>query len=560
MADTPTPQPSRDPRDARTVSVRALLPLWAAVFFTGVAVAALFYHMLPQDLAARRDGAAGGPSGSAGGGEQPLVPAPRAHRPKSIGLPEDEGAAGLPATAPSSSDDPDIRIALGMERAFQKIAARVQPSVVSLKVKTGELNWEEKIQRMHQYGGAPQRDPFTGSGVIIDPDGTILTNEHVVRGAEEIRVETFGGGAFRAEVLGTDPRSDLAVIRPIDPLPKKLPAVSLGDSDAVQVGQWALAVGNPFDLSNTLTLGVVSARGRSLRARSLAPADVLYTNLIQTDAAINPGNSGGPLFNLKGELIGINTMIYSRSGRSEGFGFAIPANDIVPRLAFLRKGMPVEYGWLGVQMDELDPEQPAFLNNGRRGVLLSRILPDSPADRAGLQKDSVLLNFDGIDVETPDDLMLAVGKTPAGKTVKLRLMDPQGHTVTKEVRIGLRSKELLQPSAFHPQPSGEPAMPPMPPRENELDWRGMRLRELPAEEAEKLGGALRVTNVLKDTPADRAGFYEGAIVDKIRYAESQETVVLKSIAQFRKMARETQDGVYLHSPIFGFVLVDADRR
>ncbi|GMV81727.1 MAG: hypothetical protein AMXMBFR7_29110 [Planctomycetota bacterium] len=460
------------------------------------------------------------------------------------------------AEAPPADEDPDIELAMRLERAFQKVAARAKPTVVSLTVITGRASWPEELQRLHEQGGGMHFESrFTGSGVIIDPSGTILTNEHVVRGAEQIRVELHDGTVFRARLSGTDARSDLAVIQPVKPLAKPLAPAMLADSDEVRVGQWALAVGNPFELSNTLTVGVVSARGRSLPARGLNQ-DVFYGNLIQTDAAINPGNSGGPLFNLKGQLIGINTMIYSHKGISEGFGFAIPANDIKPRLAYLTTGRPVEYGWLGVRLRDLEGDQTAFAVPGNQGVLVEEVIRDMPADRAGMQRGSVIVTFDGMAVTSADELIMAVGMAPVGKLAAVRLLNPGGQMEDLKVRVGLRSTDLVRVSN-----QLDPRIPEVPPvQKGELDWRGMRVRELSNEEAEKAGGRLRVIRVWKGTPADFAGLYEGAIVDEIKYAEKAAIQALLSLSDLRGATEAAKDAVYLHSPIVGYVKLDPENE
>ncbi|MCZ7644546.1 MAG: trypsin-like peptidase domain-containing protein [Planctomycetota bacterium] len=460
--------------------------------------------------------------------------------------------AGEPG--PDLASDPDIELASRLENAFQKVAQNVKPTVVSLTVITSRANWPEEIQRLHDHGGNWE-SRFTGSGVIISENGRILTNEHVIRGAERISVGLFDGSAFRAKLVATDPRSDLAVIEPLKPLERTLRAVRLADSDHVRVGQWALAVGNPFELTHTLTVGVVSARGRSLPARGMSQ-DVFYGNLIQTDAAINPGNSGGPLFNLKGELIGINTMIYSHKGVNEGFGFAIPANDIKPRLAYLEAGRAVEYGWLGVRLRDLEADQTAFQVPANRGVLVEEVIRDMPADRAGMQRGSVILAFESLPVSNADELILAVGMTPVGKLATLKLLNPKGEIQDLQVRVGLRSTELVQVSA---QP--DPRQPEeLAPKGDELDWRGMRVRELTAEEAEKVGSRLRVIRVFKGTPADLAGLYEGAALDEVKYAEKAAIQPLRSLGDLRKAASAAKDAVYLHSPVIGYIRLDSETR
>lgn len=457
----------------------------------------------------------------------------------------------LASAEPRLADDPDIQLAQRIENAFRKVAARVQPSVVNLTVYTGSADWREEIWRAQEGGMLSREDRVTGSGVLLDRTGTILTNEHVVRHAEAIRVALYDGKVYRARVAGSDPRADLAVLVPTQPLKFEATAASLADSGSISVGQWALAVGNPFELSNSFTVGVVSAHGRSLPLRSIYPG-AYYTNLIQTDAAINRGNSGGPLFNLNGEVIGINTMIFSRSGLAEGVGFAIPINDIKLRLAALKAGQPVQYGWLGVRLKSLEPDQEAFTER-EPGVLVIEVLPDMPADRAGLRQGSRIIRYDGQNVLRSEDLIALIGRTEVGRVVTLDYYDPAGNLRDVRVRIGMSPQDLARLSRFRP---GEWAA--EPPVEGEFPWRGMYIRELPAKEASKLGAALRVSRVSKGSPADRAGFYEGALLDEFKSSEQDGIVMLKSLDQFRRLTDPSRTAVYLHSPLLGYVQVSAE--
>jgi len=472
----------------------------------------------------------------------------------------DDGTAH-PNPIPEKFDpdqDPDLKLAAQIERAFQKVAARVAPTVVSLTVFTKGDEWREGLWKIHeQPAPAAAERKFTGSGVVVGSDGTILTNEHVVRGAESIRVTMNDGATFMARVAGMDVRSDLAVLSPAEELKRTTPFASavLADSDQIRVGQWAIAVGNPFELANTLTVGVVSARSRSLPARTFAATDVFYGNLIQTDAAINPGNSGGPLFNLRGELIGVNTMIFSKTGKFEGFGFAIPSNHIKPRLAALKAGRTVPYGWLGVVLSDLEQGQTAFKVPEGKGVLIERVIPDSPADRAGLQQGTVVLSFEGVPVASANELIMAVGAAAPGQSATVHLRTPKGEAVALSVRIGLRTPELIRHSRFdglEPRTEAEPEVP------GEFSWRGMRVRELSSEETRKHGGRLMVVAIRKASPADRAGLYEGAILDQLKHGGNEAIIELESLAQLRRIALEAKGGVYLHLPGACYLLLDAE--
>ncbi len=252
-----------------------------------------------------------------------------------------------------------------------------------------------------------------GSGFIIDKGGYILTNNHVVEKAEEIQVTLSDGKKFEAKIVGRDPKTDLALIRieaatPLTPLP-------LGDSDQAEVGDWVLAIGSPFGLGNTVTAGIVSAKYRKI---GTGP----YDDFIQTDAAINPGNSGGPLLNTMGEVIGINTAIFSQSGGSIGIGFATPINMAKELLPQLKKGEVIR-GWLGVRIQGVTPDlADKFGLAEAKGALVSEVTEGGPADKAGIVRGDVIIAFDGKEVRTMADLLHIVGATPVGKTVKVEVI------------------------------------------------------------------------------------------------------------------------------------------
>src|SRR6266851_4923163 len=240
-------------------------------------------------------------------------------------------------------------------------------------------------------GGSGAASPSgAGSGFIIHPNGTLLTNNHVVEGADAIRVHLEDGRAFDAEVLGRDPLTDIAVVKLKGKL-EKLPVATLGDSDAIKVGDWVVAIGNPFGLASSVSAGIISARARQIGA---GPFD----DFLQTDAAINPGNSGGPLFNMKGEVIGINTAIV---GGGSGIGFAVPSNMAKLLLPQLEKGQKIRRGWLGVTVQDLTPELAKSLNVPvSRGAVVSDVNPDTPAAKAGLKPEDVVVAVDGNPVDS----------------------------------------------------------------------------------------------------------------------------------------------------------------
>jgi serine protease Do len=271
-----------------------------------------------------------------------------------------------------------------------------------------------------------------GTGFVISADGYILTNNHVIDGVDEIEVRFQNGDTAEAEVVGRDPKTDVALIR-VEGLEDLEPLV-LGDSDEILPGDWAVAIGNPFGLSHTVTVGIVSAKGRQI---GQGP----YDDFIQTDAAINPGNSGGPLINVRGEVIGINTAI---NPAANTIGFAVPVNLAKSILVQLRENGHVERGWLGVGIQQINDElREAFELPDRRGALVSQVMPDSPADDAGIERGDVILRFDGHDVDEMRSLPGIVSTTPIGKKVTVELLR-DGKSKSVKVKIArLEEPELI---------------------------------------------------------------------------------------------------------------------
>jgi serine protease Do len=251
-----------------------------------------------------------------------------------------------------------------------------------------------------------------GSGFIIDPKGYVVTNNHVVAGAEKIKVILVGGKEYKATVKGRDPKTDLALIRIVNP-PANLPYLKFGDSDAIQVGDWVLAVGNPFGLGHTVTQGIISAKGRVIGAGP-------YDNFLQTDASINPGNSGGPLLNLKGEVIGINTAILA-SG--QGIGFATPSNIAKFVIPQLREKGKVIRGMIGVQVQNVTPElAKTFGMSEARGALVAEVNPGSPAEKAGMHRGDIIIEFNGHLIHEMNELPRLVADTPPGSKATVKIL------------------------------------------------------------------------------------------------------------------------------------------
>lgn len=319
------------------------------------------------------------------------------------------------------------------QQAFMEVSEKVTPAVVNIRAeRTRKLNrinplFEEFFGDFFRSPQSEQRERSLGSGFLLNKDGYILTNDHVVAGAEQISVRLTDQRVFPGKVIGVDPKTDVAVIK-ID-ADGALPAVVLGDSDRLKVGQWALAIGNPFGLDSTLTVGVISAIGRT----DVGIED--YENFVQTDASINPGNSGGPLLNIYGEVIGVNTAIVA-SG--QGIGFAIPIN--LARLIadqLISRG-EVTRGWLGVSIQPLDEPLAQSLGLDRvTGALVTRVVPGAPAEKAGVRRGDVLLNFNGKPVRSVKELQLLVASSPLDQALPVDLLR-DGVRLTLEVVIVAR--------------------------------------------------------------------------------------------------------------------------
>src|SRR5918992_736544 len=280
-----------------------------------------------------------------------------------------------------------------------------------------------------------QRQRSLGSGFLIDSDGSILTNNHVVENAQKIVVKLADEQEYEAKVIGRDPKTDIAIIK-IEAKTKLTPA-NLGDSDGLEVGEWVMAIGNPFGLDSTVTSGIVSAKGRHI---GQGP----YDNFIQTDASINPGNSGGPLINLRGEVVGINTAIFSQSGGNVGIGFAIPINLVKELLPELKAKGKVTRGWLGVSIQRMTPEiAEGFGMEKARGALVATVIEGSPADEAGIETGDVIIEYNGQRIEESNQLPILVAQTDVGKSARLTVMrDNKQIPIT--VKIGeLKEQEVV---------------------------------------------------------------------------------------------------------------------
>jgi serine protease Do len=295
-------------------------------------------------------------------------------------------------------------------------------------------------------GGGPRRVNSLGSGFVIDAEGLIVTNNHVIADADEITAVFNDGSKLKAELIGKDSKTDLALLR-VKP-DKPLKAVKFGNSDKLRLGEWVIAIGNPFSLGGSVTAGIVSARNRDINSGP-------YDNYIQTDAAINRGNSGGPLFNLNGEVIGVNTAIISPSGGSIGIGFAVPSTSAVAVLDQLREFKEVRRGWLGVKIQQVTDEIADSLNiKPARGALVAGVDDKGPAKPAGIEPGDVIIKFDGKDIKEMRDLPKIVGDTPVGKDVPV-IVVRKGKEETKTVRLGRLEDTPQQASVKTDAPAEE---------------------------------------------------------------------------------------------------------
>jgi serine protease Do len=285
----------------------------------------------------------------------------------------------------------------------------------------------------------PRRTSSLGSGFVIDPSGLVVTNNHVIAEAEEINVVFNDGSRIKAELVGRDPKTDIALLQ-IKP-EKPLKAVNFGDSDKVRLGEWVIAIGNPFSLGGSVSAGIVSARNRDIQSGP-------YDNYIQTDAAINRGNSGGPLFNLNGEVIGVNTAIISPSGGSIGIGFAVPSKVVMGVIDQLREFKEVRRGWLGVRIQQVTDDIAESLGlKQARGALIAGVDDKGPAKPAGIEAGDIVIKFDGRDIKEMRDLPRIVADTPVGKEVEITVLR-KGKEETKKVKLGrLEDAEKAKPAS-----------------------------------------------------------------------------------------------------------------
>ncbi|MGG5823295.1 DegQ family serine endoprotease [Falsiroseomonas sp. HW251] len=386
--------------------------------------------------------------------------------------------------------------------------------------------------------GQPNRPPqqqrraqSLGSGFIIDATGIVVTNNHVIEGADEINVVLQDNTTLKAELVGADPRTDIAVLRVRPERP--LPAVPFGDSDSAEVGDWVVAIGNPFGLGGSVTTGIVSARGRDIRQG-------LYDDFIQTDAAINRGNSGGPLFNLNGEVIGINTAIYSPSGGSIGIGFSIPSNLARSIVAQLRDDGRVRRGWLGVNIQQVTDEIAESLglqHNGVRGALVARAQDGGPAAAGGIQAGDVILRFNNQEVREMRNLPRIVAETRVGTQVPV-VVWRNGKEETVQVTVAELPSDQQQAAAQPNQPTPRP-------QTTELSGLGLRIAPLTPEQRERFSlraesRGVVITEVAPGSPGAERELRPGDVIVEVqqeRVTTPQE--VQDRLERLRRQGRAT---------------------
>jgi serine protease Do len=412
--------------------------------------------------------------------------------------------AALPAGAVGVGDAGTVMVPAN----FTRLAEIARPAVVNIRTVKTVNGGGPVFRHFFERGPFGDQDPFReffgrgpmqefkqrslGSGFIVDASGFIVTNNHVVEDADQIKVRLYDEKEYDAEVVGRDPKTDLALIR--IKADRKLEALPLGDSDQLPVGSWVLAIGSPFGLEQTVTAGIVSAKGRII---GTGP----YDDFIQTDASINPGNSGGPLVNLQGEVVGINTAIVA-SG--QGIGFAIPVNLARGIIAQLKDTGEVSRGWLGVGIQNLTPELIEYYGlKEDQGALVTQVYEGDPADRAGIRPGDVIVGVEDTPVASSRDLSSAIANAGAGSTIKVQLRR-EGKDKTVQVKLSKRSE--TEPGAVR--------------SEKRSDDLGLQVGELTPELAERLGldasqKGVVVMQVESGSKAEEAGIERGDVISEI---------------------------------------------
>ena len=380
---------------------------------------------------------------------------------------------------------------------FVELAARLSPAVVNISTEEPDQPAEgadpipglrRKRNPLEDFGGGSPRSRSLGSGFIISKDGYVLTNEHVVENPGKVTVTTQDGHNYSAKVIGHDAKSDVALLK-IE-AKRELPVAPLGNSDGLRVGEWVMAIGNPFGFDHSVTVGIVSAKGRFIPGN--------FDDFIQTDASINPGNSGGPLIDLRGQVVGVNSAIYTQTGSSMGIGFAIPVNMVKEELAQLKNAGKVVRGWLGVLIQRMTPELAESLGiDDSRGALVAEVLKDGPAKAAGVKQGDVIVAFDNQPINDSRELPLVVGRTPLGHKGVLKVIR---NKQTIELPVTITESKEAQVIAAADKPKAELGAP---------SQFGLRVKDLSADLARELGidqqAGVVISSVQPGSRADEAG-------------------------------------------------------
>ncbi|MFP4346675.1 MAG: DegQ family serine endoprotease [Desulfococcaceae bacterium] len=428
--------------------------------------------------------------------------------------------------------------ALTAPESFSDIAEKVTPSVVNIRTEKsvtgggrvfrhfgGPFGDEDPFDMFERFfGGDPEREfkqRSLGSGFVIDKSGYIVTNNHVIEGADEIQVRLSNDQEYDAEIVGRDPNTDIALIKITQDA--DLPVVTLGDSDTLKIGQWVVAMGNPFGLEHTVTAGIVSAKGRVIGSGP-------YDDFIQTDASINPGNSGGPLLNTKGEVVGINTAIIA-SG--QGIGFAVPINLAKDIIDQLQESGEVTRGWLGVAIQDITPEIAEYYGIKEvKGVLVTEVFEDDPAEKAGIRARDIIVSVNGRPVEDTRDLTRLVAGLSVGQKTAVKVLR-NGNRETFEVTIARREEEKILSRKDEDR--------------KEEESLGIQVSEISPEIARRYGisekEGVMVMDVESGSKAEAAGLMAGDIVKEINHEP------VGSVEDFRRII----DGVDEGEPINLFI-------